>query len=365
MNDLERFGWHADFDAAFALHGCDGQVPGRVIREQRDLLDVLTRAGTVRARIAGRLRHKGFGIADRAAVGDWVLLEPPTDRGSIGVVHGVLPRRSAIIRRAASLRVQAQVVAANVDTVLLVTSLNRDFNPRRIERYLALIAESGAAPVLLLNKLDLCDDLDAAWERAEAVASGAPIHAIAALTGAGFDVLAQYLRPGETTAVIGSSGVGKSTLINRILGEDVQLVREIRTSDDRGRHTTTSRELLPVPDGGLLVDTPGMRELGLWAGDHGVAGAFRDVESLVASCRFRDCRHDQEPGCAVRAAVEAGTLDPARLASYEKLQRELAFVARKQDTKAAREHHRDRMRQARVRSRALRRDPRLRTKRGR
>lgn len=342
----------------------EGLVPARVIEEQRDRLRVVHAGGITWSRPSGRYRHETLDHEDRAAVGDWVLLEPPPADGD-GVIHGILPRASAIVRRAARRAVDAQVVVANVDSALLVMSLNRDFNPRRMERYLAMIAESGAEPVILLNKIDLCEDLDAALAAARPVALDTPLHPICAQDGRGVDALDVYLGPGRTVAVVGSSGVGKSTLINRLAGTPVQLVREIREADDRGRHTTTSRHVVELPQGGLLVDTPGMRELGLFEGTEGIPGAFQDVEAFTEACRFRDCQHGEEPGCAVRAALEAGDLDPARYESYCKLQREIAFVASKQDQKAAvaRKHKYKQL--TKSWKRRIRSDPRLREKRRR
>lgn len=342
----------------------DGLVPARIIEEQRERQLALHEHGTCWSRPSGRFRHAALDHQDRSAVGDWVLLEPAPQEGE-GVIHGVLPRASSIVRRAARRSVDAQVVAANVDTAFLVMSLNRDFNPRRLERYLAMIAETGVSPVVLLNKIDLCEDLDAAMEAVRGVVRDTTVHALCALDGRGFDVLAPYLGTGTTVAVIGSSGVGKSTLINRLAGKDVQLVRAIREADDRGRHTTTSRHLIELPGGGVLVDTPGMRELGLFEASTGMQVAFQEVEALISACRFRDCRHEAEPGCAVRAALEAGELEAQRYAAYCKLQRELAFVASKQNQKVAVERRHANRRLTKSWRKQARQDPRIREKRGR
>lgn len=342
-----------------------GLVPARIIEEQRERQLALHEAGSCWARPSGRFRHEAKGHEDRAAVGDWVLLEPPAGTGVDGVLHGILPRASAIVRRAAQRSVVAQVVAANVDTALLVMSLNRDFNPRRMERYLAMIGESGALPVVLLNKIDLCEDLDVVLRDVEHVALDTPIHTICALDGRGMEAVQAYVGPGRTVAVIGSSGVGKSTLINRLVGNPVQLVREIRESDDRGRHTTTSRHLIELPGGGVLVDTPGMRELGLFEASSGMQVAFQEVDALIAACKFGDCQHAAEPGCAVRAALEAGTLTQERYDAYCKLQRELAFVASKQDRKAAVDRRQAFRRMTKSWRKQAQKDPRIREKRGR
>jgi ribosome biogenesis GTPase len=227
-----------------------------------------------------------------------------------------------------------QVVAANVDTVLLVLALNRDFNVRRLERYVAAGWESGAQPVVVLTKADVCDDLAAREAEAAAVAPGVPVHVVSSWEGTGLDVLGAYLGPGRTVALLGSSGAGKSTLLNRLAGAEVMATGAVRDADDRGRHTTTRRELVRLPGGALLIDTPGMRELGLWDAAEGVSQTFGDLEALAVRCRFRDCAHDSETGCAVQAALTEGSLAPERLASYRKLQRELAFQARRTDMQA-------------------------------
>ena len=364
MDRLQHFGWSAHFEDAFRLLGEDGWEPARVIEEQRGRLRIVTAADTCWSRLAGRFRHEAATQLELPTVGDWVLVTRGPHEDAEASVHQLLPRRSGLVRRAARRAVEAQVVAANIDTVLLVMSLNRDFSPRRIERYIAMIGDSGASGVILLNKVDLCRDLQAALQEVAPTATGVPVHAISALTGQGLEVLPQYLAPGRTVAVIGSSGVGKSTVINRILGEERQLVRGIRESDDRGCHTTTSRHLLEVPTGGLLIDTPGMRELGLWESADGLDHAFQEIGDLQAACRFRDCRHEQEPGCAVRSAMEQGTLDPARYESYCKLQREQAYVASKQDQKARVANKRKWRKMTKVHRQRAKVDPRIRGKRG-
>ncbi len=361
MNRLEQYGWNAFFQEAFDIKQRDGLQPARVIEEQRGLWRVLMESGTPWAYPSGKFRHESGGL-DRPAVGDWVLVEQPDNSDRV-LVQDLLPRAGVLVRRAAKRSVEAQVVAANLDTVFLVVSLNRDFNPRRIERYLTMICDAGAEPVLLLNKIDLCDDLNRLVE-AKAVAAGLPIHPISALYERGLDVVQPYLIPGITVAVIGSSGVGKSTLINRLVGDDVQLVREIRESDDRGRHTTTNRQIVEIPGGGVLMDTPGMRELGLWDSPAGLKGAFGEIEALMDACRFRDCRHESEPGCAVREALEDGTLAPDRYESYGKMQREMEFVARKQNQKLKVEAKQKWKKQTKAWHKQARSDPRIRKKRG-
>jgi len=343
LDQLEDWGWddvHADAFRALATDVPVGSrvlssraVPARVLEEQRDGYTILGSFGTARAHASGRLRHHAEGPDALPTVGDWVVVDPPT-AGARAVIHHVLPRRTALVRKEAGRTVTAQVVAANVDVVFLVTSLNADLEPRRIERYLAAIWDSGAQPVLVLNKADVCADPDTAVEELGPVALGVPVVVLSALRAQGLEALAPHLVPGCTVLLVGSSGVGKSTLVNRLVGADVQHVNVIRERDERGQHTTTARRLLRLPSGALLVDTPGMRELALWDAEEGLDEAFEDVTGWFGDCRFRDCGHAGEPGCAVDDAIERGVLDPERLAAWQKLQRELAFLRTKQDQRA-------------------------------
>jgi ribosome biogenesis GTPase len=329
---LAELGWDADLAAQFTPHADRGWVPARVVAEHRDRYVVLDGAAERDATLSGRLRHHVHLREELPAVGDWVAIDP----GGTGTaaIHGVLPRRGAFLRHAAGETTEAQVLAANVDVALIATAFPADVNGRRIERYLALAWESGAVPVVVLTKADLADDVDAAVRDLRAVAPGIDVVAVSGVTGAGVDALARWLRPGRTAVLLGSSGVGKSTLANRLLGGDALRTGDVR-ADGRGRHTTTHRQLVRLASGALLIDTPGVRELQLWTADSGLDAAFADVEALAAACRFADCRHDAEPGCAVRAAAEEGTLDPERLASWQRLRRELAWLAIRQDEAAA------------------------------
>jgi ribosome biogenesis GTPase len=329
MTSLRSLGWNDFFARQVHNEGDAGLEPARVVEEQRERYRVLTPHGEFPAVLAGRLRHAEAEGALLPCVGDWVLQKPAGD--GPGVIQRVLERRSRFARRAAGRRSDEQVVAANADTVFVVQSLNRDLNLRRLERYLALLWESGARPVVLLSKADLCPDADAAVRAVREVAAGVPVHVTSAVTADGLDPIRPYLVEGETVVLVGSSGVGKSSLMNRLLGQPLMVVKAVRADDDRGRHTTTYRKLVPLPDGGLLMDTPGMRTVLLTEGEAGVAGVFEDVAALAAGCRFGDCTHQAEPGCAVRAAVEEGRLDAGRLRSHHKLVREERYEAGRHD----------------------------------
>lgn len=329
-NALKRLGWNPALATAFEAHAASGLRPGRVALEHTHIYRVLTASGDVLARVSGRIRHEASSRADFPAVGDWVALEPAPQDGDARIA-AVLPRRSRFSRRAAGDPTEEQVVAANIDTVFLVGGLDLDFNPRRIERYLLVAWESGAAPVIVLNKADVVDDPDAMVESVRAIAAGVPVHAISCRREGGVDVLRRYLGVGQTGALLGSSGVGKSTIVNRLIGEELLRTRDVREADGRGRHTSSARQLVLLPGSGILIDTPGMREIQLWDTGDALAGTFADVEALATSCRFRDCRHRQEPGCAVRTAAASGELAAGRLESYHKLQDEQAHHARQVD----------------------------------
>ncbi len=326
---LASLGWGEPFASAFAPFAREGLVAARVVGQQGSYR-LATGEAELSAEAAGRLRREPGGLP---AVGDWVALDSGSG-GSPARIRAVLPRRSRFSRKVPGNRATEQVVAANLDTVLLVSGLDGDWNPRRIERYLAAAWTSGASPVVVLNKADRAEDPEARELATAEVALGVPVHRVSARTGEGVAALAVYFPEGATVGLLGSSGVGKSTLVNRILCEEIQQTGEVRASDDRGRHTTTRRELFRTPWGGLVLDTPGMRELQLWDGGEGVEAVFSDVETLAQGCRFRDCRHQGEPGCAVGAAVAAGTLDAERFESYQKLGREVEQLRQKTDVQA-------------------------------
>lgn len=327
--DLAALGWTPELAGAHADHSALGRRPARVVAEDRGSYLVLGPEGEQRAAVSGRFRFEAND--DPAAfpsVGDWVAIEG--GMGDETVIHAALPRRSALVRQAAGRRTAAQVVGANLDVVFVVASLNADLNPRRLERYVAVAWESGAEPVVLLSKADLGTDLEAALVAVGSVAAGAAIVVTSSFDGRGIEEVRARIGAGRTAAFVGSSGVGKSTLLNRLAGEEVAATREIRDDDARGRHTTTRRQLHLLPGGGLVLDTPGMRELQLWDGD-GLDLTFTDIDELAARCRFGDCGHHGEPGCAVAASLAAGTLDPDRLGSWRKLQREAAHHERRVD----------------------------------
>ena len=323
--DLGALGW-SDELAASLEPGCS---PGRVIAAHRAAYDVASDGAVVRTRLPGRLAH--FEVTD-VAVGAWVGLRD-------GLIRAVLPRRSALVRSAAGLTSEPQTLAANVDVAFVVTSFGPDLEPRRLERYLVTVWESGAAPEIVLTKSDRFDDVAAMVAEVEAVAVGVPVRVVSAVTGAGVAEVRERVGPGRTAVLVGSSGVGKSTLINRWLGEELLATSETRSDDDEGRHTTTRRELLLLPGGGIVIDTPGIRELQLW--DASASGAleetFADVEELAATCRFHDCAHGVEPGCAVQAALADGSLPRERYASWQKLQRELRSIAIRADARLRKE----------------------------
>ena len=336
---LDDLGWTPGFATAFAAHAAPGVEPARISLEHTHIYRVRTAGAEHLARVSGRLRHAAGGRTDFPAVGDWVALEVPAAGGDARI-HAVLPRFSRFSRRAAGNPTEEQVVAANIDIVFLVSGLDQDFNPRRIERYLVTAWDSGASPVIVLNKADLVPDPARLVAEVQALAAGVPIHSVSAKDPASLEPLRAGLTRGRTAALLGSSGVGKSSIANALMGEEVLRTREVREADSRGRHTTTGRQLVMLPGGGILIDTPGMRELQLWDAGESVAGAFADIDALADGCRFRDCRHRAEPGCAVVAAVAAGTLPAVRLESFRKLQDEQAFQATQQDERARLEQKR-------------------------
>lgn len=331
--NLAQFGWSDRYAPSFTPYLQQGFTVGRVIVEYRHSYRLYTEYGEQVAAVTGKLRHQATGIHDFPAIGDWVVIQTnPTT--ATATIHAILPRTSQFSRKVPGNTTEEQIIATNVDTVFLMSGLDGDFNLRRIERYLILTWESGATPVILLNKADLCSDLEQRLADVAAIALGVPIIPLSAVQQQGIEQLNPYLKPGQTIALLGSSGVGKSTLTNLLKGEVVQAVQAVRQGDDRGRHTTTQRQLIALPSGALMIDTPGMRELQVWSGVEALPETFTDIAALAQQCRFHDCQHDQEPGCAIQQALTDGQLDAGRFLNYQKLQRELDYLTRKQDQRA-------------------------------
>ncbi len=332
--NLSQLGWNAHFQSQLESFERDfhrsGQCVARVAREDREAYIVYGEGRAWRAAVSGGFRHWALGRSDYPAVGDWVMVEPRRGEEK-AVIHAILPRRTAVERKQAGDIVDAQVIAANVDVLLLCTGLDGDFNVRRIERYLTLAYQSGARPVVLLTKADASSDLEQAVTEVEAAAVGVDVWPVSIHDAASVERVRAILGAGITAALIGSSGVGKSSLINSMLGGEVMATGGVRESDSHGRHTTTHRQLLLIPGGGVIIDTPGMREIQLWGDESGLESSFGDIETLAQRCRFRDCGHESEPGCAVQAALERGELDAARFRSYRKQQGELRRLAAMED----------------------------------
>jgi ribosome biogenesis GTPase len=326
--DLTAIGMSDDVHAAFDQYEQKGLIPGRISAVHREQYRVHTVRGEMRAEVIGALLFHARSPRDLPATGDWVALQPVG--GEEAMIHAVLPRRNVFSRRAAGDREEEQIIAANIDLIFVVCGLDHDFNLRRIERYLTLVRESGADAAIVLNKSDVCADLPLRIEETSRIARGAPVISISARSAENVDPIRELIGSTRTAALAGSSGTGKSTLVNRLLGAERQRVQDVRESDSRGRHTTTYRELIPLPGGGALIDSPGMRELQLWAGVGSLDSAFDDIAVLAWHCRFRDCTHSIESGCAVKGAV-----DPERLESYHKLRAEIAWHERKENVHAA------------------------------
>lgn len=335
---IEQLGWNAHVAEHFQVYAAQGYTAARVVRAAGGFYSLHDGEAELTATLAGQLRHTSPPDA-LPVVGDWVVVDP----AAAGVrIAAVLPRRTALRRAAAGRRksmaetpATSQVLAANVETALIVCGLDRDYNPRRIERYLTLVFESGAAPVIVLNKCDLCPETQQRCVEIEALAFGVPVLPVSARSGQGLDGLTPFLCAGATLVLLGSSGAGKSTLLNRLSGADRQVTTAVSAAVGKGVHTTSHRELFPLPGGALVIDTPGLRELHLWSeGGDGLSSTFPEIAELSGRCRFGDCRHDHEPGCAVREAVAGGTLDPARLESYRRQQSQLGYAINRQECTA-------------------------------
>lgn len=333
---LEIYGWNDFFAANFAPYARQGYAAARVFLQHNKIYMLYTEEGEMPAEVSGRVMYEAASREELPAVGDWVAVRVRREeRKPKATIHVVLPRRSKFSRKVVGSRTDEQVVAANIDTLFLVTGLDNDFNVRRIERYLLMASESGARAVVVLNKADMVEDAAEKVKEVERVAQDVPIVLMSAKEGEGVEALLPYVGAGQTVSLMGSSGVGKSTITNKLLGRDAQKVQEVREGDERGKHTTTHRELIILPTGGLIIDTPGMRELQLLVRDRGLRDTFEDIEALSAQCYFRDCQHEGERDCAVREALDDGTLDAERYANYRKMQQEMAELAAKQQRRTA------------------------------
>lgn len=330
---LQQLGWNSEFQNQFSLLNLHNCIPARIAEENKGLYRVFSEPGVLIATLTGRIRFHAEEHTDLPVVGDWVAITPRVSEGR-ATIEAIVWRKSVLSRKEAGKRLNKQVIAANLDSIFVVTSLNQDFNERRIERYLSIVWESGSQPVVLLNKADLCSNPDAFRDIVQNLAHGVSVLTLSATTGEGIAQLTRYMEGNKTAAFIGSSGVGKSTIINALLGNPVLRVHDIRESDDRGRHTTTSRQMFLLPNEGIVIDTPGMREIGLRDSTTGFSRTFPELVELSSRCRFRDCNHRGEPGCAIAEAIEEGMITVDRLESYHKLQAELRFIQRKTNYQA-------------------------------
>ncbi len=339
--NLYDVGWNDFFRHNFEQYKEKGYLPARIAQQQREIYRVFCEHGELDARVSGRFSHSALCRSDFPAIGDWVAASVQPDENK-AIIHAVLPRKSSFSRKAVLAggpkygpgKTEKQTLAANIDTVFLVTDFDSDFNPSRIERYITITWDSGAIPVIILNKSDLCSDVQKRIEEIETIALGVPVYPVSAINNDGLDALEEHLTAGKTSAFLGSSGVGKSTIINCLLGEERLKTNEVRQSDGRGRHTTVHREMIMLPQGGIVIDTPGLRELELWDDQKGLSRTFEDIEILAQGCRYNDCRHQNEPGCAVQQAIADGNLGSKLFKNYQKLQKELALHELRKDQRA-------------------------------
>ena len=333
MITLNEYGWNNTHEVNWKQINSEKYVPGRITLEHKKMYRVATTEGEWLSVCSGTMQYEATERKDYPAVGDWVAVEkmPGEERG---IIHTILPRTSLFSRQVAGFTIAEQIIAVNIDIVFLVMSMNNDFSARRLERYLVATYDSGATPVVVLTKKDVCDNPSFYIEEAQRIALGAEIFGVSNVTGEGIDELAALLKNNKTAALLGSSGVGKSSLMNAICGSEMMAVQDIRKDDDKGRHTTTHRELVKIPEGGILIDTPGMREFQLWDNNESLDSGFQDINDLANKCKFNDCRHSNEPGCAIQDALSTGDLAEDRYSSYLKLQKELAFLERKMDRTA-------------------------------
>jgi len=349
---LTALGWDNFFQKHFQRIQNQELIPARIAREHKNTYLIYTERGELTATVSGRFRYTTTDSGDFPAVGDWVTAKARFEEGK-ATIHSVLPRKTKFSRKVAGSRTEEQVLTANIDTVFLVSGLDGNFNLRRIERYMTIAWDSGGTAVIVLNKSDLCDDVDSIVELVESHFLGVPVFPISAYKNEGLDRFQEYLSVGKTSVFLGSSGVGKSSIINSLMGFDHIRTGEVRETDSKGRHTTTYREMILLPTGGIVIDTPGMREIQMWTVDEGVETAFRDIEELVSSCRFGDCSHHNEPDCAIQEAIESGVLDIKRFERYLKLQGEKDQLSLRLDDKAFRRAKRERNKQISMWSKEL------------
>lgn len=326
-NALSKIGWDNSLNN-YVNSLEDDKIIGRIVAVYKNLYKIHTQIGEVLGTLSGKVSHSIEDNSHYPAVGDWVIISKVCSTEERAIIYDILPRKSKFSRKQCGNSSDEQIIAANVDICFICMSLNLNFNLRRLERYITMAWESGASPVILLTKADICSDIDEMLSNVEAISFGIPIHILSVVSGSGLEALNKYLIPGNTAVFIGSSGVGKSSLINVLMGNDLQSTNDIGT-DDKGRHTTTNRELLILPEGGIVIDTPGMREFHILDSEEGLDSTFKDIENLAANCKFSNCSHKSEPGCAVKMAIETGSLSIGRFNNYIKLKKELEFIAKK------------------------------------
>ncbi len=330
---IKELGWNDFFNKSFSEIETKETFPARVAEVHKDHYVLFSDEGELRAEVSGKFRYNAITASDYPVVGDWVISRMKPEGGA-AIIEGVLPRNSKFSRKVAGTKTDEQVLIANIDIVFLVTGLDNDYSLRRIERYLTIVWDSNVKPVIVLNKTDLCPELKERIAEVKAISSGVPIHALSALKPGGVKGFRKYIKKGCTTALLGSSGVGKSTIINSLLGEERQKVGPVKEGDDTGRHITSYRELIFLPGGGMIIDNPGMRELQMWTGEDSLDETFNDIKEFAYNCKFKDCKHMEEPGCAVKEALEKGELEEKRFQVYLKLKKELNYLATRKEIKS-------------------------------